>query len=195
MIKEQKPETRQTKTSSKRRRSVAVYLTILFAVAFLLLLLAYFMQQRNSQTIIGTLQNSANSIELLNEMIDENRALNTEISELEDALDQAEILLEQTKDQLAQAQLMATEAEQAALQEQMLLVSQLEAVLILERLEYLVATEQDEPARQQLDPSLKDTISVISDQYDYVYGQPTLMDRYAAVEAALFPAEETPVEE
>lgn len=71
-------KTEQSQTPDRRKRSVTVYLTILFAVAFLLLLLAYFMQQRSSETMIDTLKSSASNAELLNELIDENRALRSE---------------------------------------------------------------------------------------------------------------------
>lgn len=84
---EKAPETEQVKTTERPKRSVAVYLTILFAVAFLLLLLAFFMQQRSNETIIGNLQNSASTTELLNQLIDENRNLQKENDALSDQLE------------------------------------------------------------------------------------------------------------
>lgn len=46
MTKEHNPKTEQEQTSSHRKRSVATYLAILFVAAILLLVLAYFMQER-----------------------------------------------------------------------------------------------------------------------------------------------------
>lgn len=91
----------------KRQRSVAVYLTILFAVAFLLLLLAFFAQQRSSENVIDMLKNSASTADLLNELIDENRALQEEnkaltkqVEEQRQALEDAEAELKQLRPQL-----------------------------------------------------------------------------------------------
>lgn len=173
---------------AQRKRTVAIYLAILFAVAFLLLLLAYFMQQRSSQTMLSALQNSANNAQVLNEMIDENRALNDEIDRLEDSLTEAFALVEETRTQLAQAQAVANASQLAALQEQNQLFDQLEAILLLEKLEYLVATGQDEPARQQLDPHWGELLDQISNQH-LVPGQPSLTQRYQALEETLFPSE------
>lgn len=109
MIKEEN-KTEQKQTSSPRKRSVAVYLTILFAVAFLLLLLAYFMQQRNSETMIDTLKSSASNTELLNEIIDENRALQTANHSLQEEIE------------ALQSELAALQTQQAATEEKLALV-------------------------------------------------------------------------
>lgn len=46
MIEEKPTQTENKKNSARSRRSVATYLVILFVVALLLLVLAYFMQER-----------------------------------------------------------------------------------------------------------------------------------------------------
>lgn len=46
MIKERKSDTEPAQTPARRKRSVATYLAILFVAAILLLVLAYFMQER-----------------------------------------------------------------------------------------------------------------------------------------------------
>lgn len=46
MTKEHNLKTEPAQSSARRKRSVAVYLAILFAAAILLLVLAYFMQER-----------------------------------------------------------------------------------------------------------------------------------------------------
>lgn len=79
-------ETQEDEQSSpSRQRSVFPYLAILFATAFLLLLFAYLMQQRDSQEIIGNLSDlreSMGSIQSIDQLVDENRALREEIERL-----------------------------------------------------------------------------------------------------------------
>lgn len=63
---------------SRKAGSVVTYLAVLFAAAFLLLLLAYFMQQRTNEVAIGSLTESITSIESLDDLIEENRTLREE---------------------------------------------------------------------------------------------------------------------
>ena len=67
-----------------RRQSVVIYLIILFLAAFLLLLMAYFMQQRNSNAIIGNLQDSLSSFQTMEELREENAALQQELQGLKE---------------------------------------------------------------------------------------------------------------
>lgn len=69
---------------SRPRKKVAVvsYLAILFGAAFLLLLLSYFMQQRASEQAISGLQNSVNSIQSVETLVDTNKRLSEENKEL-----------------------------------------------------------------------------------------------------------------
>lgn len=72
--------------SPARRRSVFPYLAILFATAFLLLLFAYLMQQRDSEEIMGNLSDlrqSLGSIQSIDELVAENRQLREEKEALE----------------------------------------------------------------------------------------------------------------
>lgn len=85
----------RAKASSKR--SVLTYMTILFLAAFVLLLLAYVMQQRTSVDAIDGLKDSVSAIQTAQEVYEENSALRTQIRELEDQLEQLE---DQTEDQL-----------------------------------------------------------------------------------------------
>lgn len=80
-------------------RSVFAYLAVLFGVAFLLLLFAYLMQQRDSQEITGTLsqlRESMGSIESIDQLLEENRALREENEELKKQVSG----LEQERDEL-----------------------------------------------------------------------------------------------
>ena len=54
------PEESTPPAKKNERSSVYVYLAILFGAAFLMLLLAYFVQQRNNETTISGLQSSWN---------------------------------------------------------------------------------------------------------------------------------------
>ena len=71
---------RETKTPN-RKSSVYLYLLVLFSAAFLMLLLAYFIQQRNNQATIDGLQDSWNLSR--GELVEENRKLTEKNEELE----------------------------------------------------------------------------------------------------------------
>ena len=67
-----------------KKVSVMGYLTILFAAAFLLLLLSYFMQQRaNEQAISGLQATSNNAFDSINNLIAEKDRLTGEVEDLE----------------------------------------------------------------------------------------------------------------
>ena len=63
---------------ARKKGAVVTYLAVLFAAAFLLLLLAYFMQQRTNEAAIGSLTQSITSIQSLDDLIEENGALREE---------------------------------------------------------------------------------------------------------------------
>lgn len=87
-------EAEHAKPGSKR--SVFVYLAILFIAAIFLLLLAYLMQQRTNAQKIDDLKQSFTSMMSVQELLEENSRLREEISGLEDRLDQAEQELNET---------------------------------------------------------------------------------------------------
>ena len=66
-----------------RQKPVYVYIFVLFVVALLLMALSLFMAHRNNQQVIGELQSSANSMQLLQESEERNVALGNRIDELE----------------------------------------------------------------------------------------------------------------
>lgn len=74
---------------SRPRKKIAVvsYLAILFAAAFLLLLLTYFMQQRTSQDAISGLKDSVDSMQSVGNLVDQNKTLHTENNDLKDQAD------------------------------------------------------------------------------------------------------------
>ena len=91
--------------SPGKKNSVLVYLVILFAVAFLLLLLSYFMQQRASREAYSDLQQSSNSaVQSLDNMLQENEALKGQVEDLTQENDQLQQELEQAQAESQQAQ-------------------------------------------------------------------------------------------
>ena len=64
--------------------------------------------------------------------------------------------------------------------------------LQLEQLEYLAADAQEEAARQQLDPSLREQLVELDRSWSPRYGQPTLAERYDALYRRLYPEQEEP---
>lgn len=79
--------------SKNRRSAVYLYLLILFGAAFLMLLLAYFVQQRSNETTISDLRESMtlSREELLaeiKELKEQNDALNEDLDRLNNELDQ-----------------------------------------------------------------------------------------------------------
>ena len=67
--------------------SVFTYLAILFAAAFLMLLLAYFIQQRNNDVALDHLRDSITSYQSLDQLIEENQALDDENQRLTQELE------------------------------------------------------------------------------------------------------------
>lgn len=87
---------RETSEPPKRNKSssVYVYLAVMFGAAFLMLLLAYFVQQRNNDAAFNNLRFSTNASqeELLadiRELEEENRQLRQDVSELQESFDQS----------------------------------------------------------------------------------------------------------
>lgn len=70
-------------TEPPKSRSVVIYMAILIAAAFCLLLLAYFMQQRTADTVEG-LHQSVNSFQTIDQLVEDNRALQEEVGRLKE---------------------------------------------------------------------------------------------------------------
>lgn len=98
-------------TRANKKSPVMTYLVILFAAAFLLLLLSYFMQQRVNQEKYDNLQQTSNSaVQTLENLIaerdtlkEENEALNQQLEELRDQLSHANEAREQAETAYADA--------------------------------------------------------------------------------------------
>lgn len=83
-------------TKPKRATPVFVYLVILFAAAFLMLLLAYFIQERNAEAQIGDLRDSLEAFQSITALTAENQELRDQLDELEKEYEALSDALEQT---------------------------------------------------------------------------------------------------
>lgn len=104
-------------TEPPKSRSVVIYMVILVAAAFLLLLLAYFMQQRTADTVEG-LHQSVNSFQTIDQLVEDNRLLQEEVTrlkeekaELEGELTETQAELQGFQDTLAAVEDVQVEAE------------------------------------------------------------------------------------
>lgn len=90
--------------SAKKSTPVFVYLAVMFAAAFLMLLLAYFIQERNSAAQIGNLQSAMESIHSIDELMEENRELRAELETLKDNYSRQSEQYNSVKSQLSETQ-------------------------------------------------------------------------------------------
>lgn len=98
-------------TLPRRKMSVLGYLAILFAVAFLLLLIAYFQQRRSNLEATDALKESVSAVDTIQAMLEENKRLSKEKEELMARTEQAAQELEEAKQALAQAGEALTQAQ------------------------------------------------------------------------------------
>lgn len=77
-------------TNPGQGKSVIPYLIILVAVAFLLLIVAYFMQQRAAQSVQEGLDQSVNSFRTIDQLVEDNRTLREQVAQLQQELDSTE---------------------------------------------------------------------------------------------------------
>lgn len=92
-----------------KRNPVLLYLMILFAAAFLLLLMSFLMQHRANQEAMNHLEETSNSaVESLENKLKENEELKAQVAQLEE---ETETLTQQAEEQAAQAQAQQEELE------------------------------------------------------------------------------------
>lgn len=84
-------------TQEKRQRSVVHYIAILFAAAFLLMLMTYLMDRRQNEEVVDSLNQSVSGLresisnmQSVQEIYEENQALLEKIDHLEDQVDALE---------------------------------------------------------------------------------------------------------
>ena len=104
--------TRRPRTNH-RRSPVLGYLVILFAVAFLLLLWAYFQQQRSNTETTDALKQSASAVQSIQDLIASNDALREENQTLKEQLTELEEQLSDAKETIDAAERHADDREAA----------------------------------------------------------------------------------
>lgn len=88
-----------------KRNPVLFYLMILFAVAFLLLLMSFMMQSRANQEAMSHLEETSNSaVESLENKLKENEQLKAQVTQLEEENQQLTSQLEEQSGQVAESQ-------------------------------------------------------------------------------------------
>lgn len=102
--KETPPETFQTPVPDSKRTALLRYMIIMFAVAFVLVLLSMVLQVRSSHSTISELhQSSTSALTKAKQLQDTNRDLQDQIKELQKQLTASETALAETQSQLADA--------------------------------------------------------------------------------------------
>ena len=74
-------------TRTRRRISVMGYLLVLFVAAFLLLLLAYFQQQRINTDTNNALQQSVSAVQSIQNLMADNETLRSQVADLEEQVE------------------------------------------------------------------------------------------------------------
>lgn len=100
-------------TSPSQGKSVIPYMVILIAVAFVLLFVAFAMQQRTVESVEG-LNQSANSFRTIDQLVDDNRTLHEQVAQLQGELVTAQDRQQELEGQLAFAQSQADEGQNRA---------------------------------------------------------------------------------
>lgn len=173
-------------------RSVFAYLAVLFGAAFLLLLFAYLMQQRDSAEIMGNLsqlRESMGSIQSIDELTEENRQLREELEkrkETEEELrGQVDALDTERQTQNSNIQDLTGKLEE----QENTRNAWTGAVLYLEQMEYLVETDQLDAIINPFGgmDAVKETLTQIDKEIgrSYPEGWPTLTERCQAVIEAI----------
>lgn len=97
------------------KRSVFTYMIILFLAAFIMLLLAYMMQQRSSVDAIDGLKDSVSAIQTAQEVYEENSLLREQISQLEEQIRQLEDEIKAQQNNAGQLETVIQSLQQQAL--------------------------------------------------------------------------------
>ena len=193
-------ELRPASASPPRSRSVFLYLAVLFGAAFLLLLFAFLMQQRDSQEITGylsDLRTSMGNIQSIDQLREENRQLREEseglkkqISDLEQERDELQSELEESNEIIS--------TNDHSRQEILDIISALDTLARVrtlyeeERFEEACAILDDLPQEEGAD-LVEHNLTVYKNQYSGRVADPELYDpleEWRALKTTLAEAEE-----
>ena len=101
----QAPVSRRPRTVHKQR-SVVLYIALLFLAACVLILLSFFMQQRNNAQMLDGLNQAVSAMQSITKLQEENQSLSKQVEELQDQVDALTAradALEQERDELDRA--------------------------------------------------------------------------------------------
>ena len=148
----------QPPLDDKRKNALLRYMGILFAVAFLLVLLSSLIQLRNSRLTISELnQASANALQnaealqdLNRELLDKNSALSEEIGQLEDSVADKDRQLEARKSQLEGMGDQLKRVEEQRIQDQQDAEKRLEAYELLSAAQQAAARRDTKTLEESL---------------------------------------------
>lgn len=180
---------REEKTPKKNKpSSVYVYLAVLFGAAFLMLLLAYFVQQRNNATAMDDLRMTTNASR--EELLEQIKTLEEEQKTLEVQLAELEKKLEQEKEYSQEFQILYDGARSSASHIEYCLHKRSEAMELLWQLDRAYAQRDHALCRQLVEwmetpknNPLKNFLPTDDDrsQYDHSQDGPTPAERYQEI--------------
>lgn len=174
------PEEKDAPKQSGGRKPVIVYIFVLFAVAFLLMIWSLFTHQRSNTEALGQLQTSVSAMQ--------------EVQALQEQVIQLQKELAETKEQLKQEQEAAETAAAAAqaeagalLTERDSLEAQVTALTALYRLQQLYAARDLEACETQISElesgALLDSLDVVSREGEWTVTPPS--ERYLELKEAV----------
>lgn len=142
-------ETSSPAQARNKRSSFYVYLAVLFGAAFLMLLLAYFVQQRNNQTTISGLQDSWNLSR--EELVEEIAKLKEEKTGLEAQVAQLEGQLKQEQEHSQEFQTLFDGARSSAAHLEYYLTRRSEAMELFWQLDRAYTQRQNQRCRELME--------------------------------------------
>lgn len=143
------PDVSRETPKKNKRSSFFIYLAVLFGAAFLMLLLAYFVQQRNNQTTITGLQDSWNLSR--EELVEEIAKLKEEKTGLEAQIAQLEGQLKQEQEHSQEFQTLFDGARSSAAHLEYYLTRRSEAMELFWQLDRAYTQRQNQRCRELME--------------------------------------------
>lgn len=170
------PEEREASKQSGGRKPVIVYIFVLFAVAFLLMIWSLFSHQRSNTEALGELQTSVSTMQ-------EVQGLQEQVIQLQQDLAEAQKALDKAREEAAET----AAADGALLTERDSLERQLTALTALYRLQQLYAARDLEACRAQISElesgALLDSLDALSREKNWNVTPPS--ERYLELKEAV----------
>lgn len=174
------PEKKEPSKQSGGKKPVIVYIFVLFAVAFLLMIWSLFSHQRSNTEALGRLQTSVSTMQ-------EVQSLQEQVIRLQEELAEVKEQLEQEQEAAETAAAAAREESGALLTERDSLERQTAALAALYRLQQLYAARDLEACRAQISElesgALLDGLDALSRERDWNVTPPS--ERYLELKEAV----------